>query len=86
MPIPLRVSKAGHPWYIWVADYRTRAAVEKAVKAWDEAVDFARKNINSAIPYRQQRRVIALAETFARGSEDDPEAMRARDRRPLVAL
>ena len=62
------------------ADRSTVRAVERAVEAWDEAVNFARLNVRSSIDPKYHSRVRALLEIVLRSEDGNAEAMNARDR------
>lgn len=63
-----------------VADADTIDAVDVAATAWDEMVDFAQRNITSAMDHATRERVTRLVNLVAHSGTDDAEAALARDR------
>lgn len=63
-----------------VADAGTVDAVDAAGTAWDEMVDFAQRNIVSAMDQPTRERVTRLVNLVAHSGTDDAEAALARDR------
>lgn len=63
-----------------VADADTVDAVDTVETAWDEMVDFAQRNIVSAMDHATRERVTRLVNLVAHSGTDDAEAALARDR------
>ena len=63
-----------------VADADAVDAVDAAEFAWDEMVDFAQRNIVSAMDHATRARVTRLVNLVAHSGTDDAEAALARDR------
>lgn len=67
-----------------VAQRATTRAVNLVEQRWNDAVDFARRNINTVFDPEQRRRMARLVDVVAHGGADSAEAEVARDR--LVAM
>lgn len=63
-----------------VADADTVDAVDAVATAWDNMVDFAQRNITSAMDHATRERVTRLVNLVAHSGTDDAEAALARDR------
>lgn len=49
-------------------------------KRWDEAVEFARRNVDNPLTTSQRRRVVQLADMVAHGGRENPEVQLAHER------
>lgn len=63
-----------------IADADTVDAVDAVATAWDDMVDFAQRNIVSAMDHATRERVTRLMNLVAHSGTDDAEAALARDR------
>lgn len=63
-----------------IADADTVDAVNAAATAWNEMVDFAQRNITSAMDHATRERVTRLVNLVAHSDTDDAEAALARDK------
>lgn len=63
-----------------IADADTVDAVDAVTTAWNEMVDFAQRNIVSAMDHATRERVTRLMNLVAHSGTDDAEAALARDR------
>lgn len=63
-----------------VAPNHVVAAADFVEKRWDEAVDFARRNVHNPLTPSQRRRVVQLADMVAHGGRENPEAQLAHER------
>lgn len=66
------------------AQRATTRAVNLVEQRWNDAVDFARRNINTVFDPEQRRRMARLVDVVAHGGAESAEAEVARDR--LVAM
>lgn len=63
-----------------IADADTVDAVDAVETAWDEMVDFAQRNITTAMDHATRERVTRLVNLVAHSGTDDAETALARDR------